>query len=89
MQSQSLPIVHPVSRTLVRRWTDALEAGLRHVAAWWRRRRQQREDDSALQTLAHLDPRTLKDIGMPDEARSRVAALREARSERLAAELAR
>lgn len=59
----------------------------RLIATLWRRWKQQREDDATLQTLAELDVRTLKDIGIPQEFRSRAAALREARNERLSASL--
>jgi chemotaxis regulatin CheY-phosphate phosphatase CheZ len=83
MECQSLPIAYPVSRTPARRLIDELRSSSHRLAKWWQRWMKQREDDSALQTLAHLDARTLKDIGMPEEFRSRVAALREARNERL------
>ena len=83
MECQSLPIAYPVSRPPVRRLIDELRDGSHRLAALWQRWMKQREDDSALQTLADLDVRTLKDIGMPEEFRSRVAALREARNERL------
>jgi len=85
MECQSLPIAYPVSRTPTRRWIDELQGGSQRLVAWWRRWMKQREDDSALQTLAHLDARTLKDIGMPEEFRARVSALREARDERFTA----
>jgi uncharacterized protein YjiS (DUF1127 family) len=82
MQCESLPIAYPVSRTPARRIIDRLHAAWHRVTALWVK---QREVDSALQTLAHLDARTLKDIGMPEEFRAQVVALREARNERLTA----
>jgi hypothetical protein len=82
MQTQSLSIAYPVSRTRSQRVIDRLRSAWQRFVAW---RVQQRERDSALQTLAHLDARTLKDIGMPEEFRAQVVVLREARYERLTA----
>ena len=62
----------------MRRLIDELRGALLHMAALWRRLQQRREDDSVLETLAFLDPHTLKDIGIPEDFRSRAVALREA-----------
>ncbi len=82
MQCQSLSIAYPVSRTRSQRVIDPLRSAWRRLLAWWTR---QRAHDGALQTLAQLDARTLKDIGMPEEFRAQAGALREARYERLTA----
>jgi hypothetical protein len=84
VECQSLPIAYPVSRTPGRRLIDVLRGASRRVAALLRRWKQRREDDGVLETLALLDAHTLKDIGIPAEFRARAAALREARTERLA-----
>lgn len=81
MTSHSTPIAYPVDRLPALRWIDRLQHGKDRVARWWRRWMEQRQDDSALQTLAHLDVRTLRDIGVPEEFRARAHALRVARSE--------
>ncbi len=77
MESPSLPIACPVSRTPGRRLIDVLRGV-------WHRWKQRREDDSVLETLSLLDAHTLKDIGIPAEFRAQAAALRDARSDKLA-----
>jgi uncharacterized protein YjiS (DUF1127 family) len=76
-------VPHMESRAPAHRLIDEPRSLSQRLTALWRRWKQQREDDATLQTLAHLDVRTLKDIGIPEEFRSRAAALREARNEKL------
>jgi hypothetical protein len=84
MSYPSLSIAYPVSRTRTQRVVDRLRAAWQRIAT---RRKQQRERDSALHTLAHLDARTLKDIGMPEEFRAQVLLLHEARNTRWTASM--
>jgi hypothetical protein len=84
MPYPSPSIAYPVSRTRTQRVADQLRVAWQRIAT---RRKQQREHDSALQTLAQLDARTLKDIGVPDEFRAQVTLLREAHNERWTASM--
>jgi uncharacterized protein YjiS (DUF1127 family) len=84
MESQTLSIACPVTRTPSRRLIDELRSAAHRVALLWRQWKQRREHDSTLQMLAGLDMHTLKDIGIPHEFRARAAALHEARNDRLA-----
>jgi len=83
MECQTLPIAYPVSRSAAERCADELQRLRRVLRELWCAWMKRRKEDSVLKTLASLDSRTLKDIGMPDEFRARAAALRETRYERI------
>lgn len=82
MECQSLSIPQPVSRKPARRLIEVLRIASHRLAALWQRWKQRQQDDSVLETLALLDAHTLKDIGIPEDFRSRAAALHEARRQR-------
>lgn len=62
MQTHASPQVVRLSRPA---WRRIVEDAIERVAVW----RQRQRELSELRALAHLDHRTLKDIGWPDDMR--------------------
>ena len=61
-----LPNHSPVYHPWLVRWCDDAAARLRSLRARWRARRELERSLRELATVAELDPRMLRDIGMSD-----------------------